>query len=142
MIVAIFEFSLSIADMELLKPSVVSAFWNIPFSLDKMSDVVAVLFAISVFILSTDFEAPDKSMFEVAFLNIPGSLDNDDSDFLTDFSTFCVNVSISFWTCLAAFTSPAFVNACFNLSKDFIVSSAFFVNALLSNVTLAIFSST
>ena len=81
MIVAIFEFSLSIDDIELLKPSVVSAFWNILFSLDKMSDVLAVLFAISVFILSTDFEAPDKSMFEVAFLNIPDSLDNNDSDF-------------------------------------------------------------
>ena len=81
MIVVILEFSLSIADMELLKPSVVSAFWNIPFNLDKMSDVLAVLFAISVFILSIDFEAPDKSMFEVDFRNIPDNLDNNDSDF-------------------------------------------------------------
>ena len=79
--VDIFVFNLSIADIELLKPSVVSAFWNIPFSRDRMSEVLAVLLAISVFILSTDLDAPDMSIFDVDFLNIPASFDNIDSDF-------------------------------------------------------------
>ena len=79
--VAIFVFNLSTADIELLNPSVVSAFWNIPFSRDRMSEVLAVLLAISVFILSKDLDAPDISIFEVDFLNIPESFDNMDSDF-------------------------------------------------------------
>lgn len=79
--VDIFAFNLSIADIELLKPSVVSAFWNIPLSRDRMSDVFAVLLAISVFILSTDLDAPDMSIFDVDFLNTPASFDNIDSDF-------------------------------------------------------------
>ena len=79
--VDIFVFNLSIADIELLKPSVASAFWNIPFSRDRMSEVLAVLLAISVFILSTDLDAPDMSIFDVDFLNIPASFDNIDSDF-------------------------------------------------------------
>ena len=67
--------------MELLKPSVVSAFWNIPFSRDRMSEVFAVLLAISVFIWSKALDAPDISIFEVDFLNTPASFDNIDSDF-------------------------------------------------------------
>ena len=69
------------ADIELLKPSVVSAFWNMPLSRDRISEVFAVLLAISVFILSKDLDAPDISIFDVDFLNTPGSFDNIDSDF-------------------------------------------------------------
>ena len=108
-----------------------------------MSDVLAVLLAISVFILSIDDDAPDISIFDVDFLNMFLSLESNDSDLCTDFEIVSV-MSDMFFSMFLESLDPelTLVNACFKRSRDFIVSVALSVKALLSRVTLAIFSST
>ena len=132
----------SIDFMELGKPSWLSAFWKIPFNLDRISDVLEVRFSTSAFIFSIDFPAPDISIPSVLRLKTSFKRDSKPSDLVVDveITEFISAISelMFFVASLPLTLEKAFLSFC----KADIVSSAFLENPLLSRVTFATFSST